>query len=115
MNDNPSESIGIIIGSLFFWLRTRGVSPIILGRVRSIFLNAFFLFSLEIWPGYVTAVDEYEGGLQLQLDVSHRVLRTETVLNNLNDIMRAAKLRGAQGDFKTDVEKALIGKYADTP
>ena len=35
---------------------------------------------LEIWPGYVTAVQEYEGGLMLNLDVSHKVLRTQTAL-----------------------------------
>lgn len=34
---------------------------------------------LELWPGYVTAIDEYEGGLQLCLNSTHRVLRTETV------------------------------------
>ena len=44
---------------------------------------------LEIWPGYVTAVAEYEGGLMLNLDVSHKVLRTQTAhdlvsLHNLN-------------------------------
>ena len=31
--------------------------------------------NLTIWPGYVTAVDRYEGGILLQCDVSHRVLR----------------------------------------
>lgn len=34
---------------------------------------------LEVWPGYVTAVNEYEGGLKLCLDIKHRVLRTQTV------------------------------------
>ena len=34
---------------------------------------------LEIWPGYVTAINEYEGGLKLCIDSSHRVLRTDTV------------------------------------
>lgn len=34
---------------------------------------------LEILPGYVISVDEYEGGLMLCLDVQHRVLRTQTV------------------------------------
>lgn len=34
---------------------------------------------LEVWPGYVTAVNEYEGGLKLCLDAKHRVMRTETV------------------------------------
>lgn len=34
---------------------------------------------LEVWPGYVTAINEYEGGLKLCLDAKHRVMRTETV------------------------------------
>ena len=29
---------------------------------------------LEIWPGYVTAVHEYEGGVMLCLDISHKVM-----------------------------------------
>ena len=38
-------------------------------------------FRLEVWPGYITAVAEQEGGLLLLADASHRVLRTETVLD----------------------------------
>lgn len=34
---------------------------------------------LEVWPGYVTAVNEFEGGLKLCLDAKHRVMRTETI------------------------------------
>lgn len=34
---------------------------------------------LEVWPGYVTAINEYDGGLKLCLDSKHRVMRTETV------------------------------------
>jgi len=33
---------------------------------------------LQVWPGYVTSVEEYEGGLLLMCDVSHKVLREET-------------------------------------
>jgi len=33
---------------------------------------------LEVWPGYVTTVSEYNGGLLLMCDVSHKVLRQET-------------------------------------
>lgn len=35
---------------------------------------------LEVWPGYITSVSQNEGGLMLLVDASHRVLRTETVL-----------------------------------
>lgn len=43
---------------------------------------------LEVWPGYVTAVDEYEGGIHLCCDTSHRVLRTQTVLDVIEDLKR---------------------------
>lgn len=58
---------------------------------------------LDIWPGYVTAVDNYEGGLLLQCDVSHRVLRTESV----RDLLTSLRKKG--GDLKTEAEKALLG------
>jgi len=59
--------------------------------------------NLSIWPGYVTAIDQFEGGLLLQCDVSHRVLRTETV----RDVLVALRKKG--GDFKSESEKALLG------
>jgi len=62
-------------------------------------------YNLEVWPGYVTAVDMFEGGLLLQLDVVSRVLRTETVRDVLTSIF---KKYGAK-DFKTEAEKALLG------
>lgn len=34
---------------------------------------------LEVWPGYVTAISEYEGGLKLCIDTRHRIMRTETI------------------------------------
>jgi len=61
-------------------------------------------YNLSVWPGYVTAVDEYESGVLLQLDVSHRVLRTETVRDFLNGLVK----RGVQ-DLKTEAEKGLLG------
>lgn len=61
-------------------------------------------YNLQVWPGYVTAVDEYEGGLLLQIDTSHRVLRTETV----RDVIIQITKRGV-ADVKTEAEKALLG------
>ena len=52
----------------------------------SINIANFFLFHvyrLEVWPGYVTAVNEFEDGLMLCCDVSFRVLHTKTVLDEL--------------------------------
>uniref|UniRef100_A0A182P6A3 Uncharacterized protein n=1 Tax=Anopheles epiroticus TaxID=199890 RepID=A0A182P6A3_9DIPT len=59
---------------------------------------------LEIWPGYVTAVNEFEGGLMLNLDVTHRVLMQTTVYTHLKSLAQA---RG--GQFRDNVLKSLLG------
>lgn len=46
---------------------------------------------LEVWPGYVTAVDEYEDGIMLCVDVTHRVLCQTTVLEKLTHAYRSNK------------------------
>ncbi len=51
----------------------------------------------------MTAADFYEGGLLLQIDVSHRVLRTETARDLLVSLARQGK------DVKAEAEKALLG------
>jgi len=60
--------------------------------------------NINVWPGYITAVDQYEGGLLLQLDASFRVLRTETV----RDLMMTIKKRDPS-NFRLEIEKALLG------
>jgi aubergine len=60
---------------------------------------------LEIWPGYVTAVDEYEGGVMLCLDVSHRVLCQNTVLDHLINVFRKDK-----ENYQENAVKSLLGE-----
>ncbi|XP_053676934.1 protein argonaute-3 [Anopheles nili] len=59
---------------------------------------------LEIWPGFVTAVNAFEGGLMLNLDVTHRVLMQTTVYTHIKTI---AMLQKSQ--FKEAVIKSLLG------
>jgi len=61
--------------------------------------------NLQVWPGYVNAVDEYEGGVMLQVDLKCRVLRTESVRDVLVAKMKAAR---AGGDWKRDVQRELL-------
>lgn len=42
-------------------------------------IGILFVIRLEVWPGCVTAVEEYEGGILLNCDASHRVLQSNTV------------------------------------
>ncbi|XP_030629502.1 piwi-like protein 1 isoform X2 [Chanos chanos] len=60
---------------------------------------------LTIWPGFVTNLLQYESSLMLCMDVSHKVLRSETVL----DFM--ASLRHQYGDqrFPEVCTKELVG------
>ncbi|XP_023936797.2 piwi-like protein Ago3 [Bicyclus anynana] len=64
---------------------------------------------LEVWPGYVTAVDEYEGGLMLTLDSTHRVLRTQSVLSLINETLHA---EGA--NWKNALNMILVGSSVMT-
>lgn len=60
---------------------------------------------LEIWPGYVTAVDEYEDGLMLCCDVSHRVLCENTVYDILIEAYRSC----GSATYQEQAKKAIIG------
>ncbi|GAB0095298.1 Protein argonaute-3 [Sergentomyia squamirostris] len=64
---------------------------------------------LEIWPGYVTSVDTFEGGLMLNMDVSHRRLSSMTVRELMSDIHNKYP-----NDFHKQVKAALIGKVVLT-
>lgn len=36
---------------------------------------------LQVWPGYSTAIKHTDGGLYLAVDISHKVLRNDSVLD----------------------------------
>ena len=74
-----------------------GLATYLFSKAPCIYITDFY------FSGYVTAIDHYEGGLLLQCDISHRVLRTETV----RDALTTLKKKG--GDLKTEAEKALLG------
>ncbi|GFS54318.1 piwi-like protein 2 [Nephila pilipes] len=59
---------------------------------------------LEIWPGYITAVQEYEGGVMLNCDASFRVLRTITAREVMNDTSMKSR-----GNVREEVIRAIVG------
>ncbi|XP_063537171.1 piwi-like protein Ago3 isoform X1 [Cydia strobilella] len=59
---------------------------------------------LEVWPGYVTTVNEFEGGLMLSLDSTSRVLRTQSVLSFIKETVQA---KGS--NWKQAMTEMLIG------
>jgi aubergine-like protein len=57
---------------------------------------------LTLWPGFFTAVGEYDAGCLVNIDISHRCLRTNTVLDMLSGMMN-------QPDFRQKANKLLVG------
>lgn len=67
---------------------------------------------LEIFPGYVTAVDEYAGGVMVCVDITHRALCQTTVLEKMVEAYQSA--RGNNADFRTKIQTALLGSVVLT-
>ncbi len=66
---------------------------------------------LEIWPGYVTAVDEYEDGVMLCLDVSHRLLCTDTVLDILTHAYMSDRNNYQQKALESLLGAVVLTRY----
>ncbi|KAK2837637.1 hypothetical protein Q5P01_014849 [Channa striata] len=68
-------------------------SAVILGKHR-----------LQVWPGYSTSIKRTDGGLYLCVDVSHKVLWNDSVLDVMNTLYQESK-----ENFKDECTKELIG------
>ncbi|KAJ8408576.1 hypothetical protein AAFF_G00252110, partial [Aldrovandia affinis] len=60
---------------------------------------------LVIWPGFSTTILNYESGIMLCMDVSHKVLRNETVL----EFMRGLRRQCGDRHFMEACTKELVG------
>mgnify|MGYP001803568697 CR=1 FL=1 len=69
-----------------------------------------YVFRLEIWPGYKTAIAQYDGAVMLNVDLSHKVLRTESVLDVMYELYRN---RGGP-TFQDDCLRRLVGEIVMT-
>ncbi|KAM5229655.1 piwi-like protein 2 [Hipposideros larvatus] len=64
---------------------------------------------LQIWPGYAVSIRRTDGGLFLLADVSHKVIRNDSVL----DIMHAIYQQNKE-NFQDECTKVLIGNIVIT-
>lgn len=64
---------------------------------------------IELWPGYITSIQCYEGGMMLLCDVSHRLLRTETCYDLMHQLYLKRKDR-----FQEECKKQLVGNIVLT-
>lgn len=64
---------------------------------------------LELWPGFVTSILQYEHSILLGLDISHKILRTDTVYDYMNEVYNSGK-----PNFFDLATKGLVGEIVLT-
>ena len=69
--------------------------------------SVFDAHKLEVWPGYVTSIRQHEEKVLLCCEVSSKVLRTDTVLDQIQETFKRTGNNTAV--FRGAVEKALLG------
>ncbi|XP_030647575.1 piwi-like protein 2 [Chanos chanos] len=73
-------------------------SAVVLGKHR-----------LQVWPGYSTCIKHTDGGLYLAVDVTHKVLRNDSVLDVMNVIYQQSR-----ESFQDECTKELVGSIVIT-
>ncbi|CAB3247796.1 unnamed protein product [Arctia plantaginis] len=66
-------------------------------------------FKLQIWPGYKTTINQYEDRLLMVTEITHKVLRLDTVLQMLNEYLAT---KGS--NYKKIFLEDLVGKIVMT-
>ncbi|XP_064649960.1 piwi-like protein 1 [Lineus longissimus] len=64
---------------------------------------------MEVWPGFSTSICPYESKVMLCIDLSHKVLRKATVLDQMYDIRQRSRDR-----FKDECIKQIVGEIVLT-
>ncbi|KAM3966529.1 piwi like RNA-mediated gene silencing protein aubergine [Aphomia sociella] len=64
---------------------------------------------LQVWPGYKTTINQYEDRLLMVTEITHKVLRLDTVLHMLNDY---AATKGNY--YKKNFLEDIVGKIVMT-
>ncbi|XP_055017809.1 piwi-like protein 2 isoform X2 [Boleophthalmus pectinirostris] len=73
-------------------------SAVILGKHR-----------LQVWPGFATSIKHLDGGLLLNVEVIHKVLRNDSVLDVMNVLYQQSK-----ENFQDECTKELLGSIVIT-
>ena len=62
----------------------------------------FFLSTLEVWPGFVTSIVQFEQNVMLCAEISHKILRMDNVLDVFLELKNEPKFHDA-------ATRALVG------
>lgn len=61
-------------------------------------------FNIQLWPGYKTSIRQHESDLLMCAEITHKVMRTETIYSIMNETYRTSR------DFKATVQNIVIGE-----
>ena len=64
---------------------------------------------VEIWPGFITSILSYEHHVMLCAEISHKMLRTITVLEMMYDLYASVRR-----DFHAEATRKLVGTIVMT-
>ena len=68
-----------------------------------------YVIRMEVWPGFITSILQYESSIMLMAEVSHKILRTNTMLDLMYDLYNRVR-----GDFHTECGRKVIGEIVLT-
>lgn len=60
---------------------------------------------MELWPGYQTSIRQHERDVLLCAEITHKVMRTQTLYQIMNDCSRD------YSDYRKAFRNLVIGKY----
>lgn len=86
------------------------IKIVIIVKVFKFLYEVLYITSLELWPGFITSILQYEQNIMLCAEVSHKVLRKETVLEFMYDLH--SKVR--QNQFFDEATKKVVGEIVLT-
>ena len=66
-------------------------------------------YKLELWPGYVTTIRQHEDSMMLCVEISHKILRMDTVLEQI-----AAISNRNRANYRAACERELLGQIVMT-
>ncbi|KAG5672135.1 hypothetical protein PVAND_002289 [Polypedilum vanderplanki] len=66
-------------------------------------------FKLELLPGYITSIRKHEQDILICTEITHKVMRQETLLQILTDFVK----RG--GDYRSEFQREVVGTVVMTP
>ncbi|KAK7794255.1 hypothetical protein R5R35_014662 [Gryllus longicercus] len=65
-------------------------------------------YRMELWPGYVTSIRQHESSILMCAEITHKIMRNDTVLNILTDAINAHGAQGYRRSFQQNIIGAVV-------